>query len=443
MFAQSNEAPANQVSDAVGSIWQDPAFKRRVQASLELKSEVEPSMTEEERVALAEIVERISAEDNAAALKLLAKHEGPVSSAQFDFMRGYVLYFSEDLKGASAAFQSAVEKFPNFLRAWTLFGQVQMQLEEYAAAREALSQALQIGGANADLYGVLGYAYSRLEDHMSSESCYRMATVLDPASEQWKEGLAIAFFLQGKNAELVSYVESLLKKQPDSKRLLDLQAKGFVRLEQPLRAAQNYELLEMMEQADFAVLASLGDIYVNEQLFEMATSAYSRALAFEAQAEASRPLEAAKVMVANSAFESAMILVDSVELTFRGRMSETVTQDIWKLRALTASLTDQVGEQIAALKQLIAVDPLNGQALLTLGRLHLQEEQLFESIIYFERAEGMDKFAASAKLGHAQALVAQDKFNEAVPLLRASLALDEREPVRQYLRQVESLATGR
>ena len=400
-------------------------------------------MTEEERVALAEIVERISAEDNAAALKLLAKHEGPVSSAQFDFMRGYVLYFSEDLKGASAAFQSAVEKFPNFLRAWTLFGQVQMQLEEYAAAREALSQALQIGGANADLYGVLGYAYSRLEDHMSSESCYRMATVLDPASEQWKEGLAIAFFLQGKNAELVSYVESLLKKQPDSKRLLDLQAKGFVRLEQPLRAAQNYELLEMMEQADFAVLASLGDIYVNEQLFEMATSAYSRALAFEAQAEASRPLEAAKVMVANSAFESAMILVDSVELTFRGRMSETVTQDIWKLRALTASLTDQVGEQIAALKQLIAVDPLNGQALLTLGRLHLQEEQLFESIIYFERAEGMDKFAASAKLGHAQALVAQDKFNEAVPLLRASLALDEREPVRQYLRQVESLATGR
>jgi tetratricopeptide (TPR) repeat protein len=267
--------------------------------------------------------------------------------------------------------------------------------------------------------------------------------VLDPASEQWKEGLAIAFFLQGKNADLVSYVESLLKSQPDSKRLLDLQAKGFIRLEQPLRAAQNYELLEMMGQADFEVLASLGDIYVNEQLFEMATSAYSRALAFEAQAEASRPLEAAKVMVANSAFESAMVLTDAVELTFRGRMSETVTQDIWKLRALTASLTDQVGEQIAALKQLIAVDPLNGQALLKLGRLHLQEEQPIESMIYFERAEAMDKFAASAKLGHAQALVAQDKFNEAVPLLRASLALEDREPVRQYLRQIESLATGR
>lgn len=429
--------------DPVASIWDDPAFKRRVQASLVLKSEIEPSLTEEERGALAAIVEKVSTEDTDAALRLIAERIGPTSSAQFEFMQGYVLYFAEDLPGAAAAFQAAVEKFPNFLRAWTLFGQVQMQREDYSSARAALSQALQIGGANADLYGVLGYAYSRLEDHMSAESCYRMATVLDPASEQWKEGLAIAFFLQGKYADLVSYTETLLKTRPDSKRLLDLQAKGFIRLDQPLQAAQNYELLEMMGHADFAVLASLADIYVNEQLFELATSAYSRALAFESQAEAGRPLEAAKVMVANSAYESAMILVDSVELTFRGRMNDALAKDVWKLRALTASLTDQIDEQIAALKQLVAVDPLDGQALLKLGRLYLQSEMLIEAILYFERAEGIERYAASAKLGHAQALVAQEKFNEAVPLLRASLALDEREPVRQYLKQIESLTTGR
>lgn len=443
MQGQEANSTQEQVTDTVGSIWQDPAFKRRVQASLELKSEVEPSMTEEERTALAEIVEKITAEDMDAALDLLAEHLGPNSSAQFDYMKGYVLYFTEDLEGATAAFQSAVEKFPNFLRAWTLFGQVQMQLEDYAAARVALSQALQIGGASADLYGVLGFAYSRLEDHMSAESCYRMATVLDPDSEQWKEGLAIAFFLQGKNADLVSYTTTLLKSRPDSKRLLDLQAKAYIRLEKPLLAAQNFELLEMMGHADFQVLASLADIYVNEQLFELATSAYSRALAFESQAESARPMEAAKVMVANSAYDSAMILVDSVELTFRGRLDEETEKDIWKLRALTASLTDQLDAQLAALKQIIAVDPLDGQALLKLGRLYLQSGSPDEAILYFERAEGIEKTAASAKLGHAQALVAQEKFNEAVPILRSSLALEEREPVRQYLRQIESLATGR
>lgn len=437
------QAPAQEDQDPVASVWKDPCFKQRVQQSIALKSEIEPSMTAEERESLAEVVELISAEDNEGALRQLDGLVGLQSSAQFDFMRGYVLYFMEDMEGSAAAFEMAVTKFPNFLRAWQLYGQVLLQQEDYQGALLALSQAIQVGGANSDLYGALGYVYSQLGDFLSAESCYRMATVLDPVTAQWKEALAMTFYQQGHFEQLVSYTGTLIAAQPDSAKLWDMQAKGYIRLDQPLRAAENYEMMEMMGLADFTSMATLADIYVNEKLFDVALATYRRALQWEeGDVAAARPLAAAGVMVANSSYDEGLALLQAIESRFAEELDEVQQERVWKLRALTAELTGDGEQQIAALEEILALNPLDGQALLKLGRVFFDLERYQEAELQFERAAQLEVYAARAKLGQAQALVGQDKFGEAVSLLQESLALEDRDPVRSYLKQIESLAAG-
>ena len=440
--ATSEERSSVTTQKSIGSFLQEPGYERRLRESLILRSDVEPSMTEEERAQLVEVIELVGNSENEAALAKLDEIITQTSTAQFEFMQGYVRYFVEDMEGSAEALNRAVLKAPTFLRAWQLYGQILLQLEEYARARIAISEAIRLGGASGDLYGALGFCYGSLGDHMSAESCYRMATVLDPVTDQWKEALALSFYYQGKYDDLVSYTGTLLLSQPDAVRLWDMQAKGYIRMEQPLRAAENYELVDMMGLSDFETLATLADIYVNESLFDLAVGAYTRAMAREGEGGPNRPLAAAKVMVANASYAEGMSLLASIELSYADQISDNQAKDIERLRALTGELTAQPEQQIAALKQILAIDPVDGQALLKLGQVFLMNSNYVESAIYFERAEGLEKYAARAKLGHAQALVGQEKFGEAVTLIRASLDLDDREPVRQYLKQIEQSASG-
>ena len=224
----ADTADRRSVDEFVASVWQDPGFRRRVQESLILRSDVEPSMTQEERESLTEVVELISASKHEEALRMLEELSGPEATPQFDFMRAYVQYFLEDLEGAALALETAVQRFPNFLRAWQLYGQVLMQREDFRGARMALSEALKRGGADADLYGALGFCYTQLEDHMASESCYRMSALLDPETLQWKEALAMSFYRQSKFEELVTYTGTLLQAQRESARLLKTQGRNSI-----------------------------------------------------------------------------------------------------------------------------------------------------------------------------------------------------------------------
>ena len=55
----------------------------------------------------------------------------------------------------------------------------------------------------------------------------------------------------------------------------------------------------------------------------------------------------------------------------------------------------------------------------------------------------LDDFEAQAKLRHAQLLVQEERYAEAIPLLRRSLEVEDRQNVRAYLDQIESIAQRR
>ena len=65
------------------------------------------------------------------------------------------------------------------------------------------------------------------------------------------------------------------------------------------------------------------------------------------------------------------------------------------------------------------------------------------SIFWFERAASLSAFEADAKVRHAQLLVGQLRYAEALPLLRRAQQVKPRDNIQQFLDQVERVAQGK
>src|SRR6185503_10091063 len=99
-------------------------------------------------------------------------------------------------------------------------------------------------------------------------------------------------------------------------------------------------------------------------------------------------------------------------------------------------------ETAAVLEEIVALDPLDGEALMLLGQLYSKNEP-DKAIFYYERASSLEAFEVRAKTSHAQVLVAMERYSDAVPLLRRAQELKPREDIARYLEQVERIAKSK
>ena len=91
----------------------------------------------------------------------------------------------------------------------------------------------------------------------------------------------------------------------------------------------------------------------------------------------------------------------------------------------------------------VALDPLDGEALILLGQHSSRAGEIEKAIFYYERAASLEKFEADAKVRHAQLLVKTGNYADALPLLRRAQQLKPRDNIQDYLEQVERVAKSR
>jgi len=89
------------------------------------------------------------------------------------------------------------------------------------------------------------------------------------------------------------------------------------------------------------------------------------------------------------------------------------------------------------------LDPLDGEALILLGQNYARKGDAEKAVFYYERAASIESFEADAKIRHAQLLVGNGKYDEALPLLRRAQQLNPRDNIQKYLEQVERVAKSR
>lgn len=421
------------------SYWRDPEFRRRLYESYLAETDVEPKFNVVEASFLQQFFELMGQDKQAEAIALLNSKRSDSASAIFDMQLAVQYMQAERYDDAVEALEIAVRKHPKFRRAWSSLGIAWFRKGDPAKTIQALTKAIENGVSDPITFGMLGICYLNTDDNLAAESAYRMAILLDPATEDWKTGLAQSLFKQRRFPEVVALCDTLLAARPDRHDLWMRQAHAYLSMQMPMRAAENFEIIERMGKLDAANLNTLGDIYVGEDLFGLAVNAYSKAIEADAGVGPDRAIKGARVIAGRGGHDEAQALIASVEGAFPN-MDDQQRKDVLRLRARLAVATGASEEEARVLEEIVALDPLDGQALIMLGMHAERSGDAEKAILYYERAEALEAFEAEAKVRHAQALVRQGKYAPAVPLLRRAQAIDFRENIQQFLEDVEKVS---
>jgi len=427
--------------DQPETFWRDPSFQRAFMGSYSVRPEIEPRVSIIEKELMEKVMRLMSEESGTPkAIELLEKNIHPATSAIFDFTLANLHFQENHLTNAASGYQAAIAKFPSFQRAHKNLGLIRIRQGDFDAAISPLTQAIELGVNDGMTYGLLGYAYTMTEQYISAESAYRLAMMFQPKTLDWKLGLCRTLFKQQKFAESIALCGELLKRDPGKSDYLLLQANAYLGLKQPDKAAELYELLDLSGKTPVAALHTLGDIYANDGHYDQAADAYARAFARDGKPDLSRQLRNVEVLVSRSANEPAATLLKKISGHVGKDVSDEVRKRMLKLEARLAAARNEAGaEQARILEEIVALDPLDGDALILLGQYHAATN-MEKAVFYFERAEGIEHYEADARLRHGQILVKNGKYPEALPFLKRAQELKPREDVQRYIEQVERAA---
>ncbi|MBL8749825.1 MAG: tetratricopeptide repeat protein, partial [Planctomycetes bacterium] len=217
-------------ADAAGPAWwRDATFRERFAESYLAETDVEPpALAVDEFDALQEVVDlraQNRVEDAIARLRDLA---APKANATFDLTLAKMLLERDDLAGATASYETAVQKHPKFRRAWHDLALVRYRQGQYRSAVLAFSRVVELGGASPTIYGLLGFSHANSEDWLAAESAFRLAAMLDPARPEWRTGLAHAVLKQQRFAEAATLFGTMIEGQPERGELWLRQAQAFL-----------------------------------------------------------------------------------------------------------------------------------------------------------------------------------------------------------------------
>ncbi|MEM7143674.1 MAG: tetratricopeptide repeat protein [Verrucomicrobiota bacterium] len=431
---------------ALNALWRNPVFQKELVGSYGIKADIEPGFTEEERVYHDEIVNLMQDDPDQAiaALKEITAIEGV--SPRFEFLLGNV-YFQEDEKAlAIEHLLKAIDAFPTYREAHKILGTLYVDAERPRDAITHFTKAIGLGAASHVLYGLLGFAFVGTERFVEAESAFRMALILSPSGPQstnWKQGLAQALYNQEKFDEMVSLMGNMIAEKPSERLLWEMQASAYLRDEQYLEAAKNYEMMDALGMGSPELSKQAALIYAQEGLYDLAADTYLRAYRNGTAGEVEGPLQAAEILMDREAMDQARRLLTEVRAMAGSDLED---KDMAKLLRLEAKMSETEGELEGArdlLVRVVDLDPIDGKSLIMLGGIYQALGEMEKAGFQYGRAANLEEFEAEAKTRHAELLVADGQFAEAIPLLKRAQEIDPKVAVGKFLEDLEDYVKRR
>jgi tetratricopeptide (TPR) repeat protein len=421
--------------------WQNPENQKAFLASYGVNPQVEPKLSTEEQVLFKTILEQLKLDGGrAVATQTLTAAIKPESSAALDFTLANLKAEGGQIDEAILHYRNAVKKEPNFLRAHKNLGLFLCQKGDFENAIPSLTKAVNLGAADSVTYGLLGLSYLNTGKILAAEAAYRMAVVFDPATNDWKLGLARSLIEQGKYTEGVAMLDEILKGKPEETSLWLAQANAFLGLNQPKKAAANFEILRRMGKASPESLLLLGDIYMNESMRDLALEAYLDALERDPNQPVDRLVRAAEILVSSGALDQADVLLAQINNNYTGKLQPREELLVLKLQSRIAIAKNESDKAAEILEQVVDRSPLDGEALILLANHYNRKDNVERASLFYERAGKINEFEPDALVAWAQMLVGKSRYNEALPKLERAQTLKPRENVGRYLQQVRNAA---
>lgn len=411
--------------------------KRIVNSSYSFLKEREPEMTAEEYALYEKVVTTLSANPE-FALKLLeammSEKEPP--SPAFEFILGNVYYSAGQMDKAETSYRSAVKRFPSFIRAWTNLGILYYTSDKFAEAKPCFSKAVVLGDKDPATFGLLGYSLERTGNIVAAEMSYMQALAGDPDNADWLEGM-LRVYTQGKQyGRAESLVKTLIKLQPTKTEFWLAHANILLAQNRKLEAVIILEAAVGTGFAGLSELHLLGDLYAEQGLYAEAADIYQKILVLSPGPGEAKMLRFAEVLIGTGRLPQAEKVLEKLKV---GGLSPTGRLGYLQARADVLAARNQWTEARKELQEILLVAPLNGKALLALGRSYAAENDLIHAAFAFESAVAVPDSAYRASLELANIELKGRHYDKAVEYLQKALSIEKSDAVEDYLARIKTL----
>ncbi|AKJ64795.1 tetratricopeptide repeat protein [Kiritimatiella glycovorans] len=397
----------------------------------------EPTVTREESTLLNTAM-RVAGTNVTQAIRMLQTKELPEASPALDFAIGNLHFQNERLDEAAAAYKAAIKKLPKFRSAIMNLGRVYLMQERTEDAITLYQQLVSDGQADADILLLLGHALLMENAPVSAESAYRQSLLLRPKHADAMLGMAKALMQQERYAEGLALVGEILQRDPANRELWSLRANAYLSMGKHTKATRTIEKARRLGCADAEMLATLGDLLLNQDQPEDALRAYEAAFTGDTPSIA-RMLRAIEgfLMVGDGQRASSMIARAESNLEPDTESVDEAQQiKLLRLKAELAQQEARFDDAMALCDDVLKLDPLDGRTMLVLAELQQDSGRLEDAAMTCERAARVKGYEADALIRHAQIEVARERYARAASLLEAAQTFENRPHVGRYLEQV-------
>jgi len=415
----------------------DPVdLKRIVNQSNSFLKEREPEINAEEYALYEKVVEmlELNVELGLRMLEGMMDQQTKPSPA-FEFVLGNVYYAAGQVDRAETHYRSAVTRFPSFLRAWDNLGILYYTAGRHREAVECFSKAVTLGDRDADTLGLLGYCLEQQGKLVPAETAYLQAVTADPDNSAWAEGL-MRVYLAGKQfGRAEALLQDLIAEHPDEQRYWLTYASVLVSQGKKMAATVLLETACGTGIAGTDELLLLGDLYAEQRLITEALATYEKVLGTARDRSETKLLQFTRLLIASEKFPEADRSLATLE---KNAPPESRGALLHARADLCLAKKDWAGARANA-EALLALDPLDGPALFTLGRTYTEENDLPRALLAFEAAYRIPETTYRASLELAGIELKFRRYARSAEYLEKALSIQRTDAVEAYLIRVKSL----
>ena len=413
-----------------------PDFRRRFLASHGVNEAIEPKLTVRDRP-LQEAIMPLIRTDPRKAIELIEKDLNPETNPAFLNILGNLYYQTGDYPNAERYMLRALKKFPSLRRSWRTLALSYVQREMMDQAIDPLVKVIELGGGDAQSYGLLAYAHLNNGNYESALSAYRMARMFAPNSFDVKRGQAMCLIMTEQHRSAIALFDELIVENPEEPTFWMAQANAFLSSEQTVKAVANLQMLSDAGISTWESQRMLGDLYLNEDLSKLALDSYTLGYRKHPPVSISQAVQPLIDLVSRRCFEEAQTFFQLIQPDIQGKLGLELQRQVNTALARIEMRLGDPEKAYAILTASVEENPLDGNSLILLGEYLLETQNYEESEYYFERATALRAFEADAYISLGRLQVKQGNLKAALIPLRKAQKVENTPNLQRYIESIE------
>jgi tetratricopeptide (TPR) repeat protein len=415
-----------------------PDPHRIINLSMGFLKEREPDLTAEESA----LYENARTQKPDLAIKLIegivaAKNERPASPA-FLLLLGNLHYAAGSPAKAEASYLQAVDRFPTFLRAWTNLGVLHYAQKHYARAIPCFTKAVTLGSRDSTTFGMMAECLEQTGDPVGAEVAYIQALAGDPGNARWVEGLMHVYLAAQQYPRAEVMLRKLIHDQPGETRHWLTYAKLLHADGRRLEAIALLEQTAAIGVVGDDELLELAGLYADQQLVPEAIRSYEKVNFTAEKLGEARTLQLVRMRTARAEWSQAQALLAAIK---RNPADAKSTEFLLAQAELLAAQKKWPAAR-DMLDEILRRDPLNGRALVGVGRAYAAESDVARATMAFETASQTRDGAREASVELATIELRNRHFEKSVSYLETALALEKNADLEEILGRVRALVSN-